>query len=70
MKKKNYFVLSLAVFGFIFLWSNQNVNAEGTDCMQRVDGYKKRFLVSGCKEKEGDICFVRCDQPNMPTISV
>jgi hypothetical protein len=62
MKKKVYSLLTLAIFGLVFLLTNR-VQA---NCDSSFKEYRKRFLVSGCRAFEGDICVIRCAQPNWP----
>ncbi|WP_192348158.1 hypothetical protein [Algoriphagus sp. Y33] len=71
MKTKFSFLFAFAFIGAVFISSDQKVSAQsGSSCGEQNIDYKKRFLVSGCKRKAGDICVIRCDQPNMPTISI
>jgi hypothetical protein len=68
MKNKISILFAFALFGAIAFTSNQNVSA--AKCDEQISGYKKKFLVSGCKQKHTEICVIRCAQPNVPTISI
>lgn len=63
--KKSILILSVfGLFGAFMLSGNQNV--EATECDEHLFGYKKKFLVTGCKMKLTETCVVRCKPNEMP----
>jgi hypothetical protein len=71
MKKKVYLIITILITGIAsFAVMPTQVQAETGDCDKVYPNQKKQFLVSGCKPKEGYLCLLRCDQPNVPDISL
>ena len=71
MKKKVYLIITILINGIAsFAAMPTQVQAEPGDCNKAYPNEKKQLFVSGCKPKEGYRCLLRCDQPNVPDISL
>ncbi len=71
MKKRVYLIITIVITGIAsFATMPTQVQAEPGKCDVVYPNQKKQFLVSGCKPKEGYLCLLRCDQPNVPDISL
>ncbi|WP_075349386.1 hypothetical protein [Algoriphagus marinus] len=70
MKKKVYLIMTIAMVGIASFSVIPTMAQTDGNCDETYYNEKKQFLVSGCKPKEGYRCLLRCDQPNVPDISI